>query len=118
MAETFTIRVGDRSPMIGYKFGVDLTSALGATFSLRDQTTDTVFIDDQPAIIANGTYTVNDEVVAYTPADGVVFYPWATLDTATARKSCMGLFHVQWPGGLQETRPSQGFVPVIIGENF
>ena len=30
----------------------------------------------------------------------------------------MGLFKVIWPGGLQETVPSEGYIPVVIGENF
>jgi len=30
----------------------------------------------------------------------------------------MGLFHVTWAGGLQETMPSEGYIPVTIGDNF
>ena len=118
MAAKFTIRQGDRRPWIAYQFGFSLVGATGVNFSLRDESTDAVFIDDQAAVIANGTYDINGVSTPLTPSDGVVFYPWAAPDTATARKSCMGLFKVIWPGGLQETVPSEGYIPVVIGENF
>lgn len=118
MAEKFTIRVGDRRPWLAYRFGFSLADALGVTFSLRDEKTQALVIDDQAAVIANGTYTVNGQSVAYIPADGVVFYPWAVPDTAVERPSCMGLFHINWPGNLQESMPSQGYIPVVITDNF
>ena len=118
MADKFTIRQGDRRPWIAYQFGFDLTDALSVTFSLRDQSGGTVFIDNEAAVIADGTYDINGVATPLTPASGVVFYPWAAGDTDTARQSCMGLFHVLWPGNLPETLPSQGFIPVVIGENF
>jgi hypothetical protein len=118
MAAKFTIRQGDRRPWIAYKFGFSLVGATSCNFSLRDEATDAVFIDDQAAVIANGTYDINGVSTALTPADGVVFYPWGATDTGQARKSCMGLFKVIWPGGLQETVPSEGYIPVTIGDNF
>lgn len=118
MSETFTIRQGDRRPSIAYQFPFSLADAVSVSFSLRDEATKLVFIDDRPAVIANGTYEIGGESVALTPASGVVFYPWAAGDTAEARRSCMGLFHITWPGGLQETLPSEGYIPVTIGTNF
>lgn len=119
MADKFTIRMGDRRPWLAYRFGFSLEEAEGVTFSLRDETgAKTVFIDDQPAVIANGTYVIDGVSTVLTPANGVVFYPWAPGDTAVARKSCMGLFHINWPGGLQESMPSEGYIPVGISDNF
>jgi hypothetical protein len=118
MADRFTIRQGDRRPSLAYKFDFSLVGATGVTFSLRDQATEAIFIDDQPGVIANGTYDLNGVPTALTPADGVVFYAWAAGDTATPRKSCMGLFRITWPGGLPETVPSEGYIKVTIGESF
>lgn len=118
MADKFTIRQGDRRPWLAYQFDFSLADATGVTFSLRDQGTNTVFIDDQAAVIADGTYDINGVATALTPADGVVFYPWGATDTGTVRKSCMGLFRVTWTGGLQESLPSEGYIPVIIGDSF
>lgn len=118
MAEKFTIRRGDRRPWIAYQFGFSLADATSVSFSLRDQETGLVFIDHAAAQIANGTYDINGVATALTPADGVVFYPWEAADTAAARKSCMGLFHIVWPGSLPETLPSDGYIPVVINENF
>jgi hypothetical protein len=39
-------------------------------------------------------------------------------DTATVRKSALCLFHITWPGPLQETLPSDGYEQVVIAENF
>lgn len=117
MNGTMELRVGDQVPWLVYRIGVDLTSALGATFSLREKDAVSPFIDDQPAIIADGTYRVNDELVTFTRADGVLLYAWSPADTATARSSCEGLFKVAWPEG-QETWPSKGFIRVSIGANF
>ncbi|WP_295080893.1 hypothetical protein [Tabrizicola sp.] len=118
MSELFTIRVGDRKPYLAYKFPFPLTDALGVTFSARDPATDAVFVDDQPAVIANGTYLVNDQMVTYTPADGVAFYPWTALDTSMKRDVFLFLFHVNWPGNLPETVPSDGYGKGRIGDNF
>lgn len=90
MAATFTIRQGDRRPWLAYRFGFSLVTATGVTFSLRDQSAGTVFIDDATAVIANGTYDINGVSTVLTPADGVVFYPWGPADTAAVRASCMG----------------------------
>lgn len=118
MSKTFTIRVGDRLPRLAYDFGFSLAGATAVTFSARDAVTGEVFIDNQPAEIANGTYMVNGIEEPLTPADGVVFYPWAEADTAVARKSVLGLFHITWPGPLQETLPSEGYERIVIAENF
>ena len=106
----------DRLPHLAYEFGFSLVDAVSVSFSAR-ATDGTLFIDRQPAIIANGSYTINGEARGLTPEDGVVFYPWAALDTATAR-GAKGLFHITWPGTLQESLPSEGFVHFTIGENF
>lgn len=116
-ADVFTIRVGDRLPLLAYKFGFSLVDAVAVTFSAKDQATGTLFIDRQPAQIADGTYTIDGEAMALTPADGVVFYPWAAGDTASARKA-KALFHITWPGSLQESLPSEGFEFFTISENF
>lgn len=118
MAAKFTIRKGDRRPWLAYKFPFSLQDALGVTFSLRDEGSSSVFIDDVAAVIGNGTYDINGAATVLTPADGVVFYPWAAVDTETARKSCMGLFRITWPGNQQETLPSEGYIPVVIGDSF
>ena len=118
MSEIFTIRIGDRAPYLAYKFPFPLTDALGVTFSARDAATDAVFVDHQPAVIANGSYLINDATQALTPADGVVFYPWAAGDTAAPRKSFLFLFHVTWPGNLPETVPSDGYGRGRISDNF
>ncbi|MFN3577494.1 MAG: hypothetical protein ACK4TJ_11010 [Tabrizicola sp.] len=118
MADRFTIRRGDRSPWIAYQFGIDLSLATAVTFSLRDEAAKAVFVDNAPAIVANGSYRIDGKLVTLSPEDGVVFYAWTGEDTAVERRSCMGLFHIQWPGGLQETWPSKGYIPVEIGPNF
>ena len=118
MSKLFTIRVGDRSPSLAYKCPFSLVGATGVSFSARDEATKTVFIDHQTAQIANGTYQIEGVSTVLTPADGVVFYPWAAGDTAQARKSCMALFHITWTGGLGETVPSEGYEKFVIAENF
>ena len=105
-------------PYFGYKFGFSLVGATGVTFSARETNASTLFIDRQPAIIANGTYTVDGVPTLYVPADGVAFYPWAAVDTAVLRKSAYGLFHVIWPGNLQESLPSEGYELFEINDNF
>lgn len=117
-SSVFTIRVGDRRPWLAYRFGFSLAEATGVTFSAREEPSGTVFIDHAPAEIANGTYTIGGEQMVLTPADGVVFYPWSAGDTTTARARVVGLFHITWPGGLQETLPSEGYESISIIENF
>lgn len=118
MSKLFTIRVGDRAPYLAYKFGFSLADALGVTFSAKDAATDTVFINNLPAIIANGTYVIDGQSTPLTPADGVAFYPWAAGDTAVKRESCLALFHINWPGNLAQTMPSDGYERFKIGDNF
>lgn len=118
MSRIFSIRLGDRKPYFAYEFGFSLVGALGVTFSAREAPLNTLFIDRQPAIIANGAYTVNGVPKAYTPVDGVAFHPWAAVDTSIIRKSCMGLFHILWPGNLQESMPSEGYERFEINDNF
>ena len=103
---------------LAYKFGFGLADALGVTFSAKDAKTDAVFINNQPAVIANGTYSIEGVEQALTPADGIVFYPWAAGDTAQQRDSCLALFHINWPGNLPETLPSDGYEKFKIGDNF
>lgn len=118
MSKIFSIRMGDRLPYLAYDFGFSLAGALGVTFSAREAPLNTLFIDRQPAIIANGTYTVNGQSKVYTPESGVAFYPWAAIDTTSVRKSAMGLFHINWPGNLQESMPSEGYERFEINDNF
>lgn len=118
MSHIFTIRVGDRMPYLGYRFGFSLALATGVTFSARSLPEKTVFIDRQPGIIANGTYTIDGEEEVLTPASGVAFYPWAAGDTAAERKSFSFLFHIMWPGNLGETLPSEGGALGRIWENY
>lgn len=118
MSKTFTIRVGDRRPWLAYEFGFSLAEAEAVTFSARDSATGDVFIDRAAAVIADGTYTINGVEEVLTPENGVVFYPWGPTDTAVARKGVVGLFHIEWPGGLQETLPSEGYEKIVIAENF
>ena len=118
MSKVFAIRQGDRLPSLAYKFGFSLADALSVTFSARDADSQTVFIDRQPAQIADGIYMIDGVETALTPADGVVFYPWAALDTAQPRKSCQALFRITWPGNLAETLPSEGYERFVIADNF
>jgi hypothetical protein len=118
MSDIFTIRQGNRAPYLFYKFPFSLATAVGVTFSARELPSKVVFIDRQPAQIANGTYTIDGKQVALTPADGVAFYPWGPTDTTTVRKSCSFLFHITWPGNLSETLPSEGGELMRIWENF
>lgn len=118
MSSLFTIRVGDRTPWLAYDFGFSLAGVLGVTFSARDEDTGVVFINRQPAVVANGTYTLNGAQVTYTPASGVVFYPWAPSDTAQIRPRVSGLFHLDWGAGQTETVPSEGLERIMISENF
>jgi len=118
MSKIFIIRQGDRLPYLAYEFGFSLATAVSVSFSARDAATDAVFIDRQPAIIANGTYVINGVSRALTPADGIVFYPWAAGDTAVARKGVQGLFHITWPGSLTESLPSEGYETIRIADNF
>lgn len=116
-AEVFTIRTGDLEPWLAYDFGFSLETATAVTFSARDAD-GVLFIDRQPAVIANGTYRINREDRVLTPKNGIAFYPWAAPDTAQKRRGVRGLFHITWPGNKQETLPSEGFVDLTIGENF
>jgi hypothetical protein len=118
MADIFTLRTGDRAPWLAYQFPFSLADAVSVSLSARDATTQAIFIDNQPAIIADGTYVINGEEVTLTPADGVVFYPWGPSDTTTQRKSALGLFHITWPGNLVETMPSEGYERFAILDNF
>lgn len=118
MSKIFTIRQGNRLPWLAYEFGFSLETAISVTFSARDSATDAVFIDRQPAIIANGTYQINGASRLLTPLDGIVFYPWSAADTAQARKGVQGLFHITWPGNLAESLPSEGYETIRIAENF
>lgn len=115
---TFEIRVGDTLPQIAYRIGVDLTDVTSVNFSARDKTTDVVFIDDEPAFVANGNYRINGVMTALTPADGVVIYQWAIPDTLSERTAVECLFKLIRDGGAQETWPSKGFIRVSIAENF
>lgn len=117
MSKIFSIRVGDRAPFFAYQFPFSLEDATGVTFSARTDA-GVVFIDHQPAQIANGTYDIEGVSTVLTPASGVVFYPWAAGDVAQERKSCMGLFHITWTGGLGETVPSEGYERFVINDNF
>lgn len=118
MSKIFTIRQGDRLPWLAYKFPFSLVTAVGVTFSAREEPGSALFIDRQPGVIANGTYVIEGVSTPLTPADGVAFYPWGPTDTSAVRKSCMALFHVIWPGSLQETVPSEGYERFTIGDNF
>ncbi len=116
--QVFAIRLGDRLPALAYEFGFSLATAVSVNFSAKDSETQAVFINRQPAIIANGTYTIAGQQRVLTPVDGIVFYPWTAGDTAVLRKAVIGLFHINWPGGLQETLPSEGYERIAIIDNF
>ena len=117
-AASFSIRVGNRLPYLAYKFGFSLVGALGVTFSMRDSKTSEIVVNRQPAIIANGTYTIGGISTPLTPVDGVVFYPWGATDTAVARKAAVGLFEITWPGNLKESVPSEGYEKITISDSF
>lgn len=116
----FTIRLGDRAPYLAYRFPFPLTDAVSVDFSARDADGATVFINRQPAQIADGTYVIDGVSTVLSPSDqnAVVFYPWAVGDTAVERKGCQFLFHINWPGTKQETVPSEGYGRFAIGDNF
>lgn len=118
MSKVFTIRKGDRRPWFAYQFPFSLADASGVTFSARDATTGDVFIDTQPAVIADGTYEIDGVERVFTPADGVAFYPWGPTDTAVERKGALALFHITWAPGIVETVPSDGYERFSIAENF
>ena len=120
MSKIFTIRVGDRKPWLAYRFPFPLTDAVSVDFSAKEAKAATPFIDRQPAQIANGTYVIDGVPTVLSPSDAeaVVFYAWAAGDTAVQRESCLGLFHITWPGGLKETVPSEGYERFVIRENF
>ena len=115
-ADVFTIRVGDRDPALAYRFPFSLADAESVTFSAKDEK-GVLFIDRQPAQVADGTYTIDGEAVALTPADGVAFYPWANPDTAQVRDGKF-IFHVMRAGSRQESIPSEGYGFFRISENF
>ena len=118
MSKAFSIRVGDRLPYLAYDFGFSLALATALKFSARDENTKEVFINQQTAIIANGTYTIDKTVRVLTPDSGIGFYPLAAADVTLARKSVSCLFHIIWPGNLGETMPSEVMEKMIISENF
>ncbi|MCU0826668.1 MAG: hypothetical protein MUE52_04520 [Tabrizicola sp.] len=118
MSKIFTIRAGNRRPWLAYDFGFSLVEATGVTFSARDAATGAVFIDNQPAQIADGTYIVNGVQEVLTPADGVAFYAWGPTDTAVERKSALCLFHITWSPGVSESMPSDGYEKIAIVDNF
>ena len=114
----FSIRTGDRVPAMAYQFGFSLAAAVSVNFSAKDQGSGLVFINRQPAVIANGTYVIAGISRVLTPADGVVIYNRTAGDTAIARTTVLGLFHIIWPGALQETLPSEGYERIAISDNF
>lgn len=115
---TVSVRRGDRLPWLGYQFGFSLEDAVSVSFSARDKSGDVVFIDNQAAVIANGTYSIAGQDQTFSPADGVVFYQWQEADVTTERAACEGLFHITWPGPLQQTQPADGYIAFRIRENF
>jgi hypothetical protein len=115
---TFVIRRGDRLPWLAYQFGFSLEDAVSVTFSAREKATGGLFIDNKPAVIANGTYEISGVSRVFTRSDGVVFYQWEEVDTATVRGISDCLFHIVWPDDLQQTRPADAFIRMQIKENF
>lgn len=66
---------------------IDLTGVTTPKFYMTPDDSDVRKIDGATAIIADGTYTVYgdgvDGTVTYTPADGVIIYPWTSGDLDT-----------------------------------
>jgi BppU N-terminal domain len=98
----FEIKKGDRRPFFVVPLvdnygqqdedAVDLSTATGAVFNMRDKATGTIRVNRGTAQITN-------------PTQGEVTYQWAALDT-----SVVGTYEAEieiaWPSGLPETFPN------------
>ncbi len=98
---TAVMKRGDRLPALTLTITdagapVDLTAATAIRLIVRaaaDRSTD-------PPLI--------DATIPARPADGVLSYPWADGDTATAGEYRVEV-EVTWPGGLRQTFPGDTY---------
>ena len=87
---------------------VDLTSATGCVFHMRDEA-------DEVLKITGGTCNINAD-----PTTGKVTYVWGTkalTDTDTAGVY-YGEFEVTWTGGKLQSFPSIGYVDIEIVQDL
>lgn len=70
---------------------------------------------NRPAAVANGTYVIDGQSVSFTPADGVLFYQWASA-AETAAGNFGGRFRVEFPGTPTKwlSVPGDGLIPLIF----
>jgi hypothetical protein len=92
---------------------VDMTYATSVTFSMRQRGGTVRKIDNRPAEVANGTYTLPDGSTAtYTPADGILIYQPVAGDVDTDGQFS-GQFTYQM-AGKPVVDPGAGYVDIIL----
>lgn len=98
---TFHIKRGDRAPSLLYTLPSDVdTTGATAVFSMKLHVAGTV-------AISRGAATI----VAGSPA--VLSYAWA-LNTTDVAGDYDAEFEIVYPGGISETFPRIGYIPVSI----
>lgn len=94
-------------------FPVDLTNSSNARFSMGPLGGGARTIDDQPAIIASGSFTLPDgSVQMFAATDGVLIYQPTPADTA-ASGTYEGQFSYSTPSG-PVIEPGSGYVTIIV----
>lgn len=121
MSDTaYTCNAGDRAFSLFYQLTdsagalLDLTGATNPRFSMTLRGAAARKVDNQPAVIANGTYNIPGvgAAVVYTPASGVLIYAWQAGDTDVP-----GVFDGAFSAQLSSlpfTGPSYGRVHITI----
>ena len=106
MSDRFNIKQGNRLPTLrvqcldGDGVGVDLTTAVAQTFSMRHSDTGVVKVTPSACTIVGTT-------------DGIVDYAWAAIDTDTAG-DYEGEVTVTFAAGKASTFPGLGRIGVHI----
>ena len=93
---------------------VDLTLATNATFSMTPRAGGARKVDNQAAVIADGTYKVlNGDDLIVTPVDGWIIYTPVAADVDTAG-SFEGQPRVDFPSTAPYISPADGYVQIEI----
>lgn len=110
MTDTVYMKQNDRRPYLQITFtdsdgaAVDLSSAAGVYFNMRNKTTGTVKVNRQAAVVTSAT-------------TGVAEYRWASGDTDTAG-TYQAEFEIEWSAGVYETQPEDGYLMIEIVDDI